>query len=430
VSSFIHRLPVLALVLAALTAAPLAAQQTPTPPDTAQEAVRLFLDCNGFYCDPDFYRTDINFVNHVRDREDADLHVLITSQQTGGGGTEYTLTFEGRRRFAGQSDTLHYVSPPAATEDDQRRGLARIIKIGLIPYIADTPVASRLDISYHAPAGGGAVTGAARDPWNFWTFRSRVSAYFNGESRTRFGDMSGQLSANRITEAWKIQLSTSGSKETSHFEIDDSTTISSEQHSYGVTGLVAKSLGPHFSAGLRSSVQASTFLNQDLRVRVAPAVEYDVFPYAEATRRQLTAQYSVGFDHFEYHEITLFGDSAQSMLDHSLLLSLDQKQGWGSVHAALEGSQYLHDPKRFRADLFSDLDVRLFKGLSLNLFGSIAYVRDQIYLPAGDATPEEVLLRLRQLDTSYSYFGQVGLSYTFGSIYNNVVNPRFGAGGG
>jgi len=138
----------------------------------------------------------------------------------------------------------------------------------------------------------------------------------------------------------------------------------------------------------------------------------------------------VGFDHFEFHEVTLFGATSQSMIDHSLLLSLDQKQGWGSVHAALEGSQYLHDPKRFRADLFSDLDVRLFKGLSLNLFGSIAYVRDQIYLPAGDATPEEVLLRLRQLDTSYSYFGQVGLSYTFGSIYNNVVNPRFGAGGG
>lgn len=118
------------------------------------------------------------------------------------------------------------------------------------------------------------------------------------------------------------------------------------------------------------------------------------------------------------------------MLDHSLLVSLDQKQGWGSMHVALEGAQYLHDPKRYRADLFSDLDVRLFKGLSLNLFGSIAYVRDQIYLPAGGATPEEVLLRLRQLDTSYSYFGQVGLSYTFGSIYNNVVNPRFTTGGG
>jgi hypothetical protein len=425
-----RNLLVCAVVLVAASA-PLVAQQAPTPADTSQEALRLFLDCNGFFCDPDFYRTDISFVNHVRDRQDADVHVLIISQSTGGGGTQYTLTFDGRRGFAGQADTLRYVSPPAATEDDRRRGLARTIKLGLVPYVSDTPLASRLDITYRAPTGEGAASVApARDPWNFWTFRSRVSAYFNGESRTRFGNMSGQLSANRITEAWKLQLSTSGSKQTSHFEIDDSTTISSEQHSYGVNSLVAKSLGPHFSAGFRATAQASTFLNQDLRVRVAPAVEYDVFPYAEATRRQLTAQYSVGANHFEFREPTLFGATSQSMLDHSLLVSLDQKQGWGSMHVALEGAQYLHDPKRYRADLFSDLDVRLFKGLSLNLFGSIAYVRDQIYLPAGGATPEEVLLRLRQLDTSYSYFGQVGLSYTFGSIYNNVVNPRFTTGGG
>lgn len=425
-----RNLLVCAVVLVAASA-PLVAQQAPTPADTSQEALRLFLDCNGFFCDPDFYRTDISFVNHVRDRQDADVHVLIISQSTGGGGTQYTLTFDGRRGFAGQADTLRYVSPPAATEDDRRRGLARTIKLGLVPYVSDTPLASRLDITYRAPTGeGAAILAPARDPWNFWTFRSRVSAYFNGESRTRFGNMSGQLSANRITEAWKLQLSTSGSKQTSHFEIDDSTTISSEQHSYGVNSLVAKSLGPHFSAGFRATAQASTFLNQDLRVRVAPAVEYDVFPYAEATRRQLTAQYSVGANHFEFREPTLFGATSQSMLDHSLLVSLDQKQGWGSMHVALEGAQYLHDPKRYRADLFSDLDVRLFKGLSLNLFGSIAYVRDQIYLPAGGATPEEVLLRLRQLDTSYSYFGQVGLSYTFGSIYNNVVNPRFTTGGG
>jgi hypothetical protein len=38
----------------------------------------------------------------------------------------------------------------------------------------------------------------------------------------------------------------------------------------------------------------------------------------------------------------------------------------------------------------------------------------------------EVLLRLRELATEYSFDFGVGLSYTFGSIYNNVVNPRFG----
>jgi len=34
-------------------------------------------------------------------------------------------------------------------------------------------------------------------------------------------------------------------------------------------------------------------------------------------------------------------------------------------------------------------------------------------------------VRQRQLRTSYRYYLAVGISYTFGSIYNNVVNPRF-----
>ena len=427
------RLTLVVLVLQFLAATwagrAIAQERTATPDSLAR--VRLFLDCNGLYCDPDFYQTEIAFVDHVRDRQDADVHVLITPQQTGGGGTAYTMTFEGRRRFAGRTDTLQYVSLAASTEDDRRRGLARMIKIGLVPYIANTPLASNLDVTYCAPAGvAPTTTVAAHDPWNFWTFRSQVNGYFSGESRTRFGDMSGRLSANRITDAWKLQLSTNGGRSTSEFEIDDTTTVTSEQHSYGVNGLVAKSLTPHLSAGIRALASASTFVNQDLRVRVAPAIEYDFYPYSEATRRQLIAQYSIGVDYFDFHETTIFGADAQSMLDHRLLLSLDQKQGWGSLSVAVEGAQYLHDTSRYSSQIFSDLEIRLFKGLSLNLYGSVSYVRDQIYLPAGDASPEEVLLRLRQLDTSYRYFGQVGVSYTFGSIYNNVVNPRFSGGGG
>jgi hypothetical protein len=39
-------------------------------------------------------------------------------------------------------------------------------------------------------------------------------------------------------------------------------------------------------------------------------------------------------------------------------------------------------------------------------------------------------LRLRQLATSYTYFINLGLSYSFGSIFNNIVNPRFGGTSG
>jgi hypothetical protein len=42
------------------------------------------------------------------------------------------------------------------------------------------------------------------------------------------------------------------------------------------------------------------------------------------------------------------------------------------------------------------------------------------------ATAEEILLRQKQLNTAYELAGNIGITYTFGSIYNNVVNPRFG----
>ena len=44
----------------------------------------------------------------------------------------------------------------------------------------------------------------------------------------------------------------------------------------------------------------------------------------------------------------------------------------------------------------------------------------------GNLTREEVLLRQSQLATTYRAFIYMGISYTFGSVLNNVVNPRFG----
>ena len=51
---------------------------------------------------------------------------------------------------------------------------------------------------------------------------------------------------------------------------------------------------------------------------------------------------------------------------------------------------------------------------------------DQIALPKQGASAEEILLRIRQLETNYSYSVGMGFSYSFGSIFTSIVNPRFG----
>lgn len=60
------------------------------------------------------------------------------------------------------------------------------------------------------------------------------------------------------------------------------------------------------------------------------------------------------------------------------------------------------------------------------MMGSFALVHDQISLPLGGSTLEDVLLQRKMQATDYSYYTSFGFTYTFGSIYNNVVNPRFG----
>ena len=63
----------------------------------SSDALRVFLDCGR--CDQDFMRTEITFVDFVRDRHDAQVHVLVTMQATGG-GTEYSMAFIGLEYFS------------------------------------------------------------------------------------------------------------------------------------------------------------------------------------------------------------------------------------------------------------------------------------------------------------------------------------------
>lgn len=401
--------------------------------DTVNSPLRVFVDCNSDGCDFDYFRTEIPFVDYVRDRADASVHILVTSESTGGGGISYTLYFIGLRDLSGTDDTLHRVSPQNSTEDEKRKGLAQTIKLGLVRYVAKTPVADRLQIGYQpAPATpGSAGRSRVRDPWNLWVFRINANGNFNGEKSQHFTSLRGSTSANRTSEAWKSRISINGNYNESKFTFSDGSKFANYSHSYGATQLLVKSLGPHWSAGERASVSSSTFLNQNLSLRFAPAVEYNIFPYSESTRRQLTFQYAVGVNSFHYEDTTIFGKLSEVRPDQSITASLDLKQPWGSVSASLEGAAYLDDFSKRRAVLFNFLDLRLFKGLSINMFVSASLVRDQLYIAKGASSDEDILVRRRQLASSFTYFGGIGISYTFGSIFNNIVNPRFdGSSGG
>jgi hypothetical protein len=418
-----------ALVLLPILSGHAVAQEVP---DTAlyvtAQPLRVFLDCPP--CNFDHIRREIGFVDYVRERQDAQVHILVRQQGTSGGGRQYELNFIGTREFAGLSDTLRYVSPESDTEELRRRGLARVLKMGLMRFIASTPTADGIQITWSASPIAGALRPQVRnDPWNAWTFRVGFNGFMNGEASRSNRSVNGNVSANRTTEAWKLNVRANNRYSENLYTLSDGREVTNINRSWGVDGLMVRSIGGNMAAGLTSSVSSSIFSNFDLAVRVAPAVEYNFFPYSESTRRQFLVQYSVGAAVLDYVEMTIYDQMEETLFHQSLDVSYGLQQTWGSAGVSVSRSNYFHDAGFSRLQFDGGMDVNIVRGLSINFSGNYSRINDQLSLPRRNASDEDVLVSRRQLETSYRYRASVGGSYRFGSRFNNVVNPRMARGG-
>jgi hypothetical protein len=173
-------------------------------------------------------------------------------------------------------------------------------------------------------------------------------------------------------------------------------------------------------------LDASTYRNVSFSICSAPAVEFNLFPYSESTRRQFRLLYRLKYAYVRYIEETIYDRTREYLWSQVLMAALEFNEPWGTAEVSLEGSHYFHDFSKNRLNLRCDLSIRIIKGLRLNLYGGYSRIRDQLNLAKGDASLEEVLLQRRELETNYSLFFSVGLNYSFGSVFSNVVNPRFG----
>lgn len=406
-----------------------AAAQTP-PPRASQSieelkktALKVFIDCD--YCDLNYIKTEITFVNYVRDRLEAQVHIMITIQSTGGGGREYTLTFIGQNECKDLADVQKFFSAKTDTGDEIRKGLVKALKLGLMSYVARTPIACRIAVDYTKPEAGP----VGSDRWHSWVFSLSGNGSLSGEESYLSRSFEGSFSANHVTPGSKLKLGLSVDTRRQRFETEDGPVIGTSS-SWDATGLYAKSLGEHWSAGAFLEAMSSIYSNLDLGVIVAPAVEYDFFPYSQSTRRQLRALYKFNLAYANYREETVYGKLRQFLAQQSLSLSLDLREKMGTISLGIDAQDYLHDLARYRVDTFSVIDLRLYKGLSVFVFGGYSWVHDQVYLMGREPTYEELLLRLHELPMNDNYFAAIGFQVQFGSIFTNVINPRFGSTGG
>ena len=239
------------------------------PGSLRKDAVRFFLDCP--YCDMDYIRREIPYVNYVRDVKEAQVYVLITSQMSGSGGRVYTLSFIGQKEFKNMNDTLVYSSRPDDTRDHIRAGRTQMLKMGLMRYVARTPIYSEVYISH----AGELEEEKVIDRWNNWVFELESRPRFEGEEFYKELSLRNTLSVVKVTPEWKLEFDFEHRYSRTKYTFED-TLYTHDKTSKQLDNLIVKSLNDHWSTGIRVDFLSSTFNNYKLNFKIFSRIFYNL----------------------------------------------------------------------------------------------------------------------------------------------------------
>ncbi|MEJ2207014.1 MAG: hypothetical protein P8170_23260, partial [Gemmatimonadota bacterium] len=271
----------------------------------------VFFDCAGRNCNSDYYRTEIAWVNWVRDRRDADVHIIMTSTTTGAGGREYQLDFIGVAGQEDYEDQVRFQTLPTDTEREALDGISHTLGIGLARF---ANVAGFRGLVALAPVEAGRTGPNPRlvsqdevdDPWNLWVFRVNGSGNVDGESTRETIRLNSSFSASRVTPTWKLNFNGNVSFNRVEFELEEGI-FTDRRTDWGLNQLAVYALADHWSIGIQGQLAKMTRFNQNFRAELTPAIEFSFFPYEEATRRSLTVFYKIGPAYRDYIDLTVFG---------------------------------------------------------------------------------------------------------------------------
>jgi len=395
------------------------------------DRLKVFIDCQSG-CDMTFIRSEINIVDFLLDRVAADVHVLITDQNTGGGGDQYQLIFFGQHQFRDIKDTIRFINQPNNTDFEERDLLLKYLKLGLAPYIVRTKAAESVDIKMktdNAPDTATNNTLSTKDPWNYWVFTVETYGSLNMDAVYNESSFNGNLTARRITDKSKFGIELNGGKNKSEFEYEDDNgntqKFVNRNNNFTFSQYLVKSLNDHWSWGYQLEASRNTFSNNKFRTLLQTGIEYNIFPYKEVNTKSLTISYLLDGRQNNYIDSTLYDKTRETLMGHAVRAKLSLNQKWGTIRVGTEYHNYFHNWKYLNLEANIELEIRITGGLSFSIYSSGSLIRDQLFLPKEGATAQEVLTRRRQLASGYSFFTYFGISYRFGSKLNNFVNPRF-----
>lgn len=380
--------------------------------------LKIFFDAYGSLFR--YVQTDLDYVDIVRNPELAEIYILMNSTRTGSGGEEYTLTFVGQNGFTGINDTLSHTIQQNTPNDKRNDEIVKLIKIGLVRYIAKTPNKKFLNIEFNKKF----EKEIKKDNWDGWVFGVGVNGSFEAEESQKQVEWELDIDVDRVSEDSKFKIDANISNDLETYTSDDGESSISKRRRF-IRSLYVLSISDHFSAGFFTGFRNNTYDNIKSSFDFAPAIEYNYFPYQESVRRNFTFLYRIGYLYQNYYNETIYFKNSENLFRHSLSIGYRINETWGDARFFLTSSSFLHDFSKNRIELWSRFSYMLSGSFSFNVQAEISYINDQLYLEQNGASLEEVLLNQKSLATQYQYQIRLGFQYTFGSIYNNVVNTRF-----
>ena len=399
--------------------------------NTSTDKIKLFLDCSGTRCDGTYIRTEINLVDFVNNRDVADVHLLLTDLQSGNGGRTYQLIFFGQNEFSNKSDTIKFSMPPSATDVEYREKLLNTIKVGLVPYVAQTPWINEMMVSmktdeadsnrYSTPKG--------LDEWNYWVFRVGGRGNLSEDQNYKETELNGYVSVNRTVPENRTELRAGYGRERSDFEYirDDGSleSFSVKNSNWYLRHLLVNSFNEHWSYGYYLNVRNSTFSNYQYSVRVSPALEVNLFPYSQVNTKYFAISYLLEARGNRYYEETIYDKTSEWLYGHQLQTVVSLKQKWGNFSTTASYFNFFHDwsQNNIQIDLRADVRVKGNLSFFVNFYGGLT--RNQVFIAKGESSVQDVLARRKQLASGYEYGTWFGMNYRFGSINNTFINPRF-----
>ncbi|MEL6926963.1 MAG: hypothetical protein AAFO94_23190, partial [Bacteroidota bacterium] len=185
-----------------------------------------------------FFREQLDIVNHVRDQEQADVHIIINSFAAGSSGRTYEIELVGLHSFANMNNVLSFDAAPTLSDDEIRKGLLEKLKLGMVAYLVHTSMSESLEVSVHSSGEEKDPATEIVDPWNFWVIELSANGNFNKESqRSTFRNRLG-LEINRVTDDWRILQNSFFNNTYQRFEQEEGDPIVSNVRWMGIFGKV------------------------------------------------------------------------------------------------------------------------------------------------------------------------------------------------